>query len=161
MRFSVSTQSFYDDNYEKNAVVNDLPSDVQAIDDGQYASFLNAINSSRVVYLVADEFKISQPRPDKYYSWDITSKAWAMTDAAAVQKSIDLIADAELRRTTLLSAAGNAISPLQDVVDLGIATDVEITLLTEWKKYRVLLMRIDTSKAPDIKWPTPSVEQAS
>ena len=32
MRFSVSTQSFYDDNYEENAVVNDLPSDVQVID---------------------------------------------------------------------------------------------------------------------------------
>lgn len=29
------------------------------------------------------------------------------------------------------------------------------------EKYRVLLMRIDTSKAPDIEWPTPPVEQAS
>ncbi|MGS4547690.1 tail fiber assembly protein [Enterobacter roggenkampii] len=28
--------------------------------------------------------------------------------------------------------------------------------LTEWKKYRVLLMRIDTSKAPAIEWPTPA-----
>lgn len=161
MRFSVSTQSFYDDNYEENAVVNDLPSDVQVIDDEQYASFFNAINSDRVVYVVADEFKISQPRPDKYYSWDITSKNWAMTDAAVAQKSADLIADAELRRTTSLSAAGIAISPLQDAVDLGMATDVETRRLTEWKKYRVLLMRIDTSKAPDIEWPTPPVEQAS
>ncbi|HAT1685438.1 TPA: tail fiber assembly protein [Klebsiella oxytoca] len=161
MRFSVSTQSFYDDNYEENAVVNDLPSDVQAIDDEQYASFFNAINSDQVVYLVADEFRISQPRPDKYYAWDITSKTWTMTDAAAAQKSADLIADAELRRTTLLSAAGTAISPLQDAVDLGMATDAETRRLTEWKKYRVLLMRIDTSKAPDIEWPVPPVEQAS
>lgn len=160
MRFSVSTQSFYDDNYEENAVVNDLPSDVQVIDDEQYASFFNAINSDRVVYLVADEFTISQPRPDKYYSWDITSKTWAMTDAAVAQKSADLIADAELRRTTSLSAAGIAISPLQDAVDLGMATDVETRRLTEWKKYRVLLMRIDTSKAPDIEWPTPPAVQA-
>ncbi|WP_424840312.1 tail fiber assembly protein [Serratia marcescens] len=41
------------------------------------------------------------------------------------------------------------------------ATDVETRRLTEWKKYRVLLMRIDTSKAPDIEWPTPPVELAS
>ncbi|MGS6301058.1 MULTISPECIES: tail fiber assembly protein, partial [Enterobacter] len=27
--------------------------------------------------------------------------------------------------------------------------------LTEWKKYRVLLNRVDTSKAPDIDWPVP------
>lgn len=47
MRFSVSTQSFYDDNYEENAVVNDLPSDVQAIDDEQYASFFGTVANSR------------------------------------------------------------------------------------------------------------------
>ncbi|MBT1624839.1 tail fiber assembly protein [Klebsiella pneumoniae] len=158
MRFSVSTQSFYDDNYEENAVVNDLPSDFQVIDNEQYASFFNAINSGRVVYLVDDEFKISQPRPDKYHLWDTTNNVWIMTDAAEAQKSADLIADAELRRTTSLSAAGIAISPLQDAVDLGMATDVETRRLTEWKKYRVLLMRIDTSKAPDIEWPTPPAE---
>ena len=155
MRFSVSTQSFYDDNYEENAVVNDLPSDVQAIDDEQYASFFNAINSDRVVYLVADEFTISQPRPDKYYSWDITSKTWAMTDAAVAQKSADLIAEAELRRTTSLSAAGTAISPLQDAVELDMATDEEKSRYDAWRKYRVLLMRVDTSLAPDINWPEP------
>ncbi|EGN1626406.1 tail fiber assembly protein, partial [Salmonella enterica] len=33
--------------------------------------------------------------------------------------------------------------------------------LTEWKKYRVLLMRVDTSKVPEINWPTPPGEQAS
>ncbi len=75
-----------------------------------------------------------QPRPDKYYSWDVTSKTWAMTDAALAQKSADLIADAELRRTTSLSAAGIAISPLQDAVDLGMATDVETRRLTEMEK---------------------------
>lgn len=155
MRFSVSTQSFYDDNYEENAVVNDLPSDVQVIDDEQYASFFNAINSDRVVYLVADEFTISQPRPDKYYSWDITSKTWAMTDAAVAQKSADLIADAELRRSTLLSEAGTAISPLQDAVELDMATDEEKSRYDAWRKYRVLLMRVDTSLAPDINWPEP------
>ncbi|EKK4595233.1 tail fiber assembly protein, partial [Escherichia coli] len=47
----------------------------------------------------------------------------------------------------------------QDAVDAGIATDEETSILTEWKKYRVLLMRVDTSTAPDIEWPTPPVVQ--
>lgn len=63
------------------------------------------------------------------------------------------IAEAELQKQILLSEAAEAIAPLQDAVDLDIATDEEITLLNEWKKYRVLLNRVDTSLAPDIKWP--------
>ncbi|HAJ0382442.1 TPA: hypothetical protein HL416_20690 [Escherichia coli] len=34
------------------------------------------------------------------------------------------------------------------------ATEEETTLLEAWKKYRVLLNRVDTSTAPDIEWPT-------
>ncbi|WP_422615864.1 tail fiber assembly protein [Photorhabdus cinerea] len=32
---------------------------------------------------------------------------------------------------------------LQDSVDLEVATDAEKTALLEWKKYRVLLTRVD------------------
>ncbi|EHY3370425.1 tail fiber assembly protein, partial [Escherichia coli] len=45
------------------------------------------------------------------------------------------------------------IAPLQDAADLGIATEEEISLLEAWKKYRVLLNRVDTSTAQDIEWP--------
>ncbi|HFR1576947.1 TPA: tail fiber assembly protein, partial [Shigella sonnei] len=45
------------------------------------------------------------------------------------------------------------IAPLQDAVDLEIATEEENSLLEAWKKYRVLLNRVDTSTAPDIEWP--------
>ncbi|HBE5013452.1 TPA: phage tail protein [Escherichia coli] len=45
------------------------------------------------------------------------------------------------------------ISWRQDAVDEGIATKEETAALTEWKKYRVLLMRVDTSLAPNIDWP--------
>ncbi|MCY6826315.1 tail fiber assembly protein, partial [Escherichia coli] len=44
------------------------------------------------------------------------------------------------------------IAPLQDAADLEIATEEEISLLEAWKKYRVLLNRVDTSVAPDIEW---------
>lgn len=64
---------------------------------------------------------------------------------------------AEQKRQTLKSVADTEISWRQDAVDAGIATEEETAALSEWKKYRVLLMRVDTSKAPDIKWPELSV----
>ncbi|EAT1311015.1 hypothetical protein EX399_25465 [Salmonella enterica] len=54
--------------------------------------------------------------------------------------------------------ADTEIAWLQDSVDAGIATEKETAALTEWKKYRVLLMRVDTAKPV---WPTPPGEQAS
>ncbi|HGB3594706.1 TPA: tail fiber assembly protein, partial [Salmonella enterica subsp. enterica serovar Bovismorbificans] len=47
------------------------------------------------------------------------------------------------------------IRPLQDAVDLGIATDEEIQKLGAWKRYRVEINRIDTSNLLDISWPLP------
>lgn len=65
----------------------------------------------------------------------------------------DLVSEANAEKNRLIQNANDTISPLQDAVDLDIATDEEISLLAEWKKYRVLLMRVDTTKAPDIEWP--------
>lgn len=63
-----------------------------------------------------------------------------------------LIAGAEQQKQSLLKEATNAIALLQDAMDLDMATDKEELLLKEWKKYRVLLNRVDTSTAPDIEW---------
>ncbi|MFJ5982329.1 tail fiber assembly protein [Enterobacter cancerogenus] len=60
---------------------------------------------------------------------------------------------AEQKKSDLMAIAERAIAPLQDAVDLGMATDAEAALLLEWKKYRVLLNRIDISNAPGIEWP--------
>lgn len=70
----------------------------------------------------------------------------------------ELIAQAESKKSRLMQTANDAIAPLQDAVDLSIATEVETAALTEWKKYRVMLMRVDTTKPV---WPTPPGEQAS
>lgn len=64
-----------------------------------------------------------------------------------------LMAEAEHKKQMLLSEANNAIAPLQDAADLDMATDEEKAQLTVWKKYRVLLNRVDTSTAPGIDWP--------
>ncbi|MEY0003313.1 tail fiber assembly protein [Morganella morganii] len=63
------------------------------------------------------------------------------------------IAEAESKKQSFLAEATDVIAPLQDAIDLDMATEEEEALLKEWKKYRVLLNRVDTSTAPDINWP--------
>lgn len=65
----------------------------------------------------------------------------------------DLVAIAGEKKKYLLSAASTEMQPLQDAVDLDIATDHEKALLTAWKTYRVMVNRVDTNAAPDITWP--------
>lgn len=65
----------------------------------------------------------------------------------------ELIAQAEETRAQLMAEANQKITPLQDALDVGIATDEELAQLKAWKTYRVLLSRVDTSTAPDIEWP--------
>ncbi|EPK5084884.1 tail fiber assembly protein [Escherichia coli] len=65
----------------------------------------------------------------------------------------ELIAQAEQQKANLITEASQTISILQDAVDLDMATGDEKTRLTSWKKYRVLLNRVDTLTAPDISWP--------
>lgn len=60
--------------------------------------------------------------------------------------------DADAKKADFLAYAATAMSPLQDAVDLGMATEDEESLLLAWKKYRVLVNRVDTSNPP-IKWP--------
>lgn len=69
----------------------------------------------------------------------------------------DEIAEAERKKSSLKAAADSEIAWRQDAVEDGSATDEEAAALVEWRKYRVNLMRIDTSKAPDIEWPELSV----
>lgn len=89
--------------------------------------------------------------PDTPYDkWD--GEKWVTDDA--VKKSADVKA-ADLQKTTLIQRAGENISPLQDAVELDMATDEEKGRYDAWRKYRVLLTRVDTSLAPDINWPDP------
>ncbi|HDR2684757.1 tail fiber assembly protein [Enterobacter ludwigii] len=77
---------------------------------------------------------------------------------APPQSDEELIAIAEGQKAQLRIIAADEIAWRQDAVDAGIATEEETAALAEWKKYRVLLMRVDTS---DPEWPTPPATQAS
>ncbi|WP_442910724.1 tail fiber assembly protein [Kluyvera sp. CHPC 1.2972] len=72
------------------------------------------------------------------------------------REEITAVNDAQ--KSALKAGADAEIAWRQDAVDAGIATDDETAALAEWKKYRVLLMRVDTT---DPDWPTPPVTQAS
>lgn len=74
-------------------------------------------------------------------------------DYSLISTKEELIEDAEQKKKLLLAEANNAIAPLQDAMELDMATDEELSLLKEWKRYRVLLNRVDTSNAPDIEFP--------
>ncbi|OKP03933.1 tail fiber assembly protein [Xenorhabdus eapokensis] len=60
---------------------------------------------------------------------------------------------AEQEKRYRMSQAANSITPLQYAVDLNMATDTEQSALIAWKKYTVLLNRVDCSAAPNIDWP--------
>jgi len=98
---------------------------------------------------VRDEFiagrvgKIMQPGVDGLPEW---------IDAPPPSRE-EQIATAERNRAELRITADSEIAWRQDAVDAEIATDEEAADLAVWKKYRVLLMRVDTSTAPDVNWP--------
>ncbi|EAX5653092.1 tail fiber assembly protein [Salmonella enterica] len=95
---------------------------------------------------------VTSVSPDgEYQKWD--GKAWVKDEAA--EKAAQL-RQAEETKSRLLQMASEKIAPLQDAVDLGLATDDEKAQLDEWKKYRVLVNRVDTSN-PD--WPDVPVSQ--
>lgn len=96
---------------------------------------------------------------------DVEGYGRAIYDAAAagvfgeiaeyVPPPIDYVAQADAEKAQRLSDAAIAIAPLQSAVDLGIATDQEISQLNAWKTCQVNVNRVDTSLAPNIEWPVP------
>lgn len=107
---------------------------------------------------------------------DITSEEYAALFPAPLGKYIDTVDGrpgwvdmppptaeqqqqaAQSKQAGLRAKADSEINWRQDAMDAGIATEDETAALTEWKKYRVLLMRVVTTKP---EWPNLPGEQAS
>ncbi|ELV7809216.1 tail fiber assembly protein [Salmonella enterica] len=89
---------------------------------------------------------VTSVSPDgEYQKWD--GKARVKDEAA---ETAARLREAEGTKNRLLQMAAEKIAPLQDAVDLEIATDDEKARLDEWKKYRVRVNRVDTSNPA---WP--------
>ncbi|EPZ4871837.1 tail fiber assembly protein [Escherichia coli] len=135
----------------------DIPAGFVAVFNSDEASY----HRGKTVYDVAsgDALFISElgPLPEnitwlspegEFQKWNGT--AWVKDTEAA---KLFRIREAEETKNNLMQVASEHIAPLQDAADLEIATEEEISLLEAWKKYRVLLNRVDTSTAQDIEWP--------
>lgn len=96
---------------------------------------------------IPDTVTISSPSTP-YDKWD--GSAW-VTDADAQHTAA--VADADKTKSDRMAIATAEITVLQDAVNLNLATESELKKLTALQTYRVLLNRVDTSAAPDIKWP--------
>lgn len=84
-------------------------------------------------------------------AWDEPTDTW-VKDAAAELRA--LTNQAKQQKTALLAEATIMIAPLQDAVDIGMATPSEEASLLDWKRYRVTLTRVDVAVHP-ISWPAP------
>ena len=132
--FSPSALGFYIEGINKN-----IPNDAITVSDEVYQQFAGA----------------AWPEGKVIGADDTGGPVWV---DAPPKSPEELIAEAESQKAQLRTAADSEIIWRQDAVDTGIATEEETAALVEWKKYRVLLMRIDTT-AP--VWPTTPGQQAS
>ncbi|MDT7298408.1 tail fiber assembly protein, partial [Citrobacter freundii] len=124
--FSPSTLGFYPIEMKEEYLTNgSLPSDVIEVSDS-----------------VRNEYNFAPPE-GKQLSSSQNMPVWIDIPPATRE---ELIADAEREKLRLKAVADDEISWRQDAVDAGIATAEETAALSEWKKYRVMLMRVDTAK---------------
>ncbi|QLP21593.1 tail fiber assembly protein [Enterobacter roggenkampii] len=85
-----------------------------------------------------------------YDKWD--GEKW-VTDTDA-QHAADVKA-ADQQKAALLTEAQETISFWQTELQLGIISDEDKASLIAWMNYIKAVQAVDTSKAPDITWPTP------
>ena len=81
--------------------------------------------------------------------WDSDGERWVLDTEKQHRYYVSL---ATKQKKLLLSESNEQIEYLTDAIDANIATDAEKNLLAEWKKYRVLLNRVDVNLTPNIEW---------
>ncbi|WP_348925383.1 tail fiber assembly protein [Citrobacter sp. C13] len=145
IKFSVNKQAFYDENTDV------IPEDAVVITNEQHLSLISGMNDGeRRVYIGKNgELTLSDSKPSQWHTWDADAHEWYLSPEDTAQIKAE---DAERKKSALRAKADVEISWRQDAIDAGIATDEERVALAAWKKFRVLLMRVNTSET-DIYWP--------
>lgn len=135
MFYSKARNAFYPEDFKddyRNSK-DGWPDDAIAVGEGVYHHLIAGKASGKIIVPDEDGYPILAERP-------------ALTTE-------QLIALAEEEKQRLLKLAAERIAPLQDAEDLGIENDKESAALLAWKKFRVLLNRINPEDVPDIVWP--------
>ncbi|HIF2382273.1 TPA: tail fiber assembly protein [Salmonella enterica] len=139
----------------------DIPASHIAVFDAETETWsLKEDHRGETVYdkTTGNQMYISEPGPlpenvtsvspgGGYKKWDSKAQVWVNDEAA---EAAARLREAEGTKNRLLQIASEKIAPLQDAVDLNEATDKEKASLLAWRKYRVLVNRVDTA-SPD--WP--------
>ncbi|QXI45526.1 tail fiber assembly protein [Pseudomonas wayambapalatensis] len=105
------------------------------------------------IQLPGQELGDTAPAAVGVIDWSQVITAEQKAAAAAEQMLVAALAEVSRRR----SLADSAIAPLQDAVDLDEATEAEVALLKDWKRYRVALNRLPEQDGypHTIDWPAP------
>lgn len=132
--YAKSTGGFYNTSINGN----DIPADAIEITDGCHASLLDAQSQGKKIITDDNGFPVAIDPPPP-----------------AAKSEEDLALYILSKRDGLLESASIRTSPLQDAVDLGIATDDEKSELLKWKKYRIDLNRVENQDGfpLNIQWP--------
>lgn len=112
------------------------------MNDPLYLDTLTDKNGYQYVNVPADPYQLTEMG----FSWP---EATTLHQQALTARQAKACAE---KRRYLLRDATTKIAPLQDALELGIATEDEITALNAWKHYRVALNRLDTTTA-EVTWP--------
>ena len=99
--------------------------------------------SFKVDYLgpINDGFTVMEPF--QFSKWN--GKKWVLDEG---EQTTFKIKQNKSLKNSLLNEANENISILQDAIDLDMAEDGDEEKLKAWKKYRILLNRIDVSNIP-------------
>jgi len=126
------TQSFYIDE-----INHEIPSDSIEITEEQHNELYNAINAGCIIF---DDLTYSDPPPSSFHQW--SGKKWVLDENA---KNEHLIKNNQNLKNSLINAANEKIAVIQDIIDLDMQEADEEVQLKKWKKYRILLTRVDAS----------------
>ena len=91
-----------------------------------------------------------------YVAWCGEGNLPEPADMPTAPTADELAAGNKVVRDALLGAAALAIAPLQDAVDLEMATEIDLALLRLWKLHRVAVNRVELTLAVP-QWPLPPV----
>ncbi|MDI9801768.1 tail fiber assembly protein [Citrobacter koseri] len=143
MYFSPSNCGFYPEEFRKDyeASATGWPEDALEIPYELYESLLAEQQENKVIVAGDNGYPVLQ-----HIEGPTSSQLKEIADE---------------NKQVLMMEAAEMIAPLQDAVDLDIATEDETSQWLAWKKYRVLLNRVDTSKAPEIDWPEKPTEHTA
>lgn len=140
--YNPNTQSFFIDE-----INHEIPVDSMEITAEQHNELYNAINSGCIIF---NDLTYSEPKPSMFHKWNNEARKWVedVNERAQYFYEQNIIT-----KNSLINEANIKISTLQDIIDLDMQESDEEMQLKLWRKYRIMLTRVDTDNTTDIEWP--------